>query len=250
VAKIKQYPARQRVRKALLFASLLLLPITLYYLSPYIIVDAAANGVINGSLIAFTLMFLSALFVGRLWCGWVCPAGALQEFGMLINNKPVHGKRLDWIKWLIWIPWIGAIAVLTIRAGGFRALNPLYNLESGITVEQPFWYIIYYIVIVVFLGLSVILGRRAGCHTICWMAPFMILGRKIRNLFRWPAMRLKADADACIDCERCTRDCPMSLDVHGMVRSDGMENSECILCGSCVDVCPKDVIHYTFSGGK
>jgi ferredoxin-type protein NapH len=250
VVKIKQLPARQRVRRALLFASLLLFPITLYYLSPYIIVDGAANGVINGSFIAFMLMFFSALFVGRLWCGWVCPAGALQEFGMPINNRPVRGKRLDWVKWLIWVPWIGAIAVLAIRAGGYRALDPLYNLESGITVEQPFWYIIYYIVIVVFLGLSVILGRRAGCHTICWMAPFMILGHKIRNLFRWPSLRLKTDADACIDCERCTRECPMSLDVHGMVRSDSMENSECILCGSCVDICPKGVIHYTFSSGK
>ena len=250
VVKIKQLPARQRVRRALLFASLLLLPITLYYLSPYVIVDGAANGIINGSFIAFSLMFLSALFVGRLWCGWVCPAGALQEFGMPINNRPVRGRRLDWIKWLIWVPWIGAIAVLAVRAGGYRALDPLYNLEGSITVEQPFWYIIYYIVIVVFLGLSVILGRRAGCHTICWMAPFMILGRKIRNLFRWPSLRLKVDADACIDCERCTRECLVSLDVHGMLRSDSLENSECILCGSCVDICPKDVIQYTFSGGK
>jgi polyferredoxin len=233
-----------------LFASLLLFPITLYYMSPYIIVDGAANGVVNGSLIAFTLMFLSALFVGRLWCGWVCPAGALQEFGMPINNKPVRGRRLDWIKWLIWVPWIGMIAVLAIRAGGYRAVDPFYKLEGGITVEQPFWYIIYYIVIVIFLGLSLVLGRRAGCHTICWMAPFMILGRKVRNLFRWPSLRLKANADACIDCERCTGECPMSLDVHGMVRSGAMENGECILCGSCVDVCPKHVIHYTFSSGR
>jgi len=82
------------------------------------------------------------------------------------------------------------------------------------------------------------------------MAPFMILGRKIRNLFRWLSLRLRADADACIDCERCTRECPMSLDVHGMVRSAAMENSECILCGSCIDICPKDVIHYTFNSGE
>jgi ferredoxin-type protein NapH len=25
-----------------------------------------------------------------------------------------------------------------------------------------------------------------------------------------------------------------------------MENSECILCGRCVDVCPKGVIKYSF----
>ena len=42
----------------------------------------------------------------------------------------------------------------------------------------------------------------------------------------------------------------MSLDVNGMVQKRAMESSECILCGTCVDVCPKDVIHYTFSAGK
>jgi NAD-dependent dihydropyrimidine dehydrogenase PreA subunit len=42
----------------------------------------------------------------------------------------------------------------------------------------------------------------------------------------------------------------MSLDVQGMVRKGAMENAECILCGSCVDTCPKQVIHYAFSGGE
>jgi len=31
------------------------------------------------------------------------------------------------------------------------------------------------------------------------------------------------------------------------VQSGNMENAECILCGRCVDNCPKQVIKYTFS---
>jgi len=109
---------------------------------------------------------------------------------------------------------------------------------------------IYYIILALFLGLAVVFGRRAGCHTICWMAPFMILGRKIRNLVKWPALRLKAEPDKCSDCQRCTRSCPMSLDVHQMVQRANMEDSECILCGNCVDTCPKDAIHFSFSAGR
>jgi ferredoxin-type protein NapH len=31
-----------------------------------------------------------------------------------------------------------------------------------------------------------------------------------------------------------------------MVQSQSMENSECILCGKCVDNCPKGTIKYAF----
>jgi polyferredoxin len=117
-------------------------------------------------------------------------------------------------------------------------------------VDRPQGYIIYYAVIGIFLLLSVTLGRRAGCHTICWMAPFMILGRKLRNTVNWPALRLEAETERCINCKKCTQNCPMSLDVNGMVQQGAMEQSECVLCGTCVDVCPKDVIHCSFSSGK
>jgi polyferredoxin len=250
--KVRQLPTRQRIRRALLLLSLLLFPISLYYFSPALILQGAAEGIVTGSFIVFGLMFLSALFLGRLWCGRACPAGALQEIGAPINDRPAPRRRLDWIKWLIWLPWIGLIAVLAIQAGGYRAVDPFFQLDGGLTLLQtePPWFIVYYVIIALFLGLALVFGRRAGCHTICWMAPFMIVGRKVRNLFRWPALRLQADEEACIDCGRCTRECPMSLDVNEMVHAETMENSECILCGNCVDTCPKDVIRYTFSGGK
>jgi ferredoxin-type protein NapH len=254
--KVKQPPRRQRIREALVLISFLLFPVTLYYFSPAVILGGASEGIINASFLVFGLMFVAALFVGRLWCGWACPAGGLQEFGSPINDKPARGGKFDWIKWGIWIPWIGLIAVLAIGAGGYHTVDPFHNFEGGVTLAQPVepgappWYMIYYIIILLFLGLAVAFGRRAGCHYVCWMAPFMIIGRRIRNLFRWPALRLKTDSDKCIDCGKCTRNCLMSLDVNKMVRAGDMENSECILCGNCVDTCPKQVISYTFSRGK
>lgn len=249
MAKVKQLPRRQRFRRALLLISFLFIPLTLYYFSPALIIQGASEGIITGSFIVFGLMFLSALFVGRLWCGWLCSAGGLQACATPINNKPAPGGKFNWIKWGIWLPWTAIIAVMAIQAGGYRSIDPFYQLEGGVTVAQPYWYIVYYIVIAIFLGLALLFGRRASCHYVCWMAPFMILGRRLRNIFKWPALRLQAAPDRCTDCQRCTRECPMSLDVHHMVQAGNMENDECILCGSCVDGCSKSAIRFSFSAG-
>jgi polyferredoxin len=226
------------------------------YLSPYVIIDGAMNGILNGSLVMFGLMFVSSLILGRAWCGWVCPGGGMQEIFEPVNNKPAIGRKFDWIKWLIWIPWMGLIVAFAILGGGYRSIDLLYHTQNGISVagsaDRPilFAYIIYYIVIGLFVGLAIFAGRRAGCHAICWMAPFMIIGRWMRNRFAWPSLRLVADASACSDCKLCTRNCPMGLDVNAMVEAEQMEHSECILCGNCIDTCSKKVIRYSFSAGK
>ncbi len=80
MAIARQLPARQRIRKALLLVSFLLLPVTLYYFSPVLILGGAYEGVSNGSFLVFGLMFLGALFVGQLcvagYARWVaCRSG-------------------------------------------------------------------------------------------------------------------------------------------------------------------------------
>jgi NAD-dependent dihydropyrimidine dehydrogenase PreA subunit len=81
------------------------------------------------------------------------------------------------------------------------------------------------------------------------MAPFMIAGRSLRNRFGWTSLRLTATADTCTACGNCTKKCPMSLPVQTMVSWESMEDEECILCGSCVDVCKSSSIHFSFSPG-
>jgi polyferredoxin len=246
----KRQGIRQNVRKALLLISLLSFPVVLNYISPYVIIDGASQGVINGSFIVFASLFVTALLVGRLWCGWLCPGGGLAEACSAVNGRPVRGGRWNWIKWIIWVIWLAIIVWVATQAGGYRTVDFLHSTESGISVDEPARYPMYYTIIGLSVLFSIVVGRRSFCHYLCWMAPFMILGRKIRNLFQWPALRLKAEQSKCIDCKRCTNACPMSLDVNGMVQSGTIEDSECVLCGSCVDTCPKDVIRYAFSAGK
>lgn len=245
----RQLPLRQRVRKGLIILAFILFPVVINYLSPYLIVMGASEGVINGSLIMFGLMFLSSLFVGRLWCGWVCPGGGEGEILMPVQNKRVNLKRTDWIKWLIWVPWIVIIAMMAIGSGGYKRVDFFYMTERVISVTEPFNYVIYFGVIGIFMILALTVGRRGGCHSICWMAPFMIIGRKLRNLAGWPSLRLSANSEACTSCLTCNRNCPMSLDVNKMVLAQKMENSECILCLSCVDNCPTKAIRNKFASG-
>jgi polyferredoxin len=215
-----------------------------------LIIIGATKGIVVAGFITFTLQFLSALIFGRAICGWLCPAGGLQEACFQACEKPVRIGKADWIKWLIWIPWIMIIIVFFIRAGGFNSVHPLYKFENGISVDEPGAYIIYFIVVGIIVLLSLIVGKRAFCHYGCWMAPFMIIGRKIRNFFMWPSLHLKSYEDKCTDCHACTKNCPMSLDPNAMVRKHDMEHTECILCGNCVDVCPKKAIEFGFHPGN
>lgn len=60
----------QRARKGLLLFFLLLFPIVLNFLSPYLSLSGAAQGVISGSLLFFGLLLASSLFLGRAFCGF------------------------------------------------------------------------------------------------------------------------------------------------------------------------------------
>ncbi len=214
------------------------------YFSPYLIVDASFQGILNGSAIVFASMFVGSLVFGRLWCGWACPAAGLQEPLLRVNGRRV-GRRADLVKWLIWVPWIALIVFAVVRAGGYSSVQPFYGTVGGISVagdaDRPVIaaYAIYFAVVLLFFGLALAVGRRGGCHTVCWMAPFMILGREARNrLGAWPSLRLVADSPRCTKCGTCTGVCPMSVDVQSLVASGHMEASECSLCGSCADNCP------------
>lgn len=239
---IKLLPRRQRLRRTLLWVSFLLFPITMFYLSPVLILEASSQSLVSGSLVMFAALLLGAMFLGRAWCGWACPGAGLQDSAETINPKRVTKGR--WIKWAIWVPWLGSIVFFAAMAGGFREVDFFFGIEHGISISEAKFFIVYYIVIGLFGVLAVAVGRRAACHTVCWMAPFMIIGRWLSNAMRLPALRLHANASQCIDCELCTTHCPMSLPVHTMVKKEDMDHRDCILCGTCLDSCKKDSIRF------
>jgi polyferredoxin len=239
---------RQKLRKSLLLISFLALPVTLFYLSPILILMGAREGVLTGSAITFAFLFIISLFAGRAWCGWICPQGALQDLvASRINNRPIDNTgRINLVKYLIWVPWISLIALLFIFNGGIAVIDPFYHTDHGVSTASLFTLAIYYIIITAVFLIAAVLGRRGACHSVCHMAVFQIIGRKIRNLLQLPALHMKPLGESCNGCQRCTHECPMSLDVNAMVKSGRVEHPECILCGTCADTCPKHAVSYAF----
>jgi len=209
---------------------------------------AAFAGVVTGAVIVFLLQFLTSLFLGRAFCSYSCPAAGLQECMMRISDKRVKGTKINIVKYFIWVPWILSIVAMFLLYGGLEEIDFFAGtVDNWIFLTDPYRYAIYFGVILLIAVLHLLVGRRAFCHSVCWMAPFMILGTKLSDLLRLPRLRLRSNQDNCISCKLCSKKCPMSLDVMMMVKTANTKNSECILCGECIDVCPKKAISYTFS---
>jgi len=239
---------RQVVRRRLSYISFFLFPVTFVYLSPYVIIDASTKGIICGSFLMFILLFVGSLFLGRAFCSWACPLGGAQEILSPLKKKVAKKGKL--IKWLIWVPWIIAIITVAFRKGGYQEIDPFFRTTHGFSLGNIYTLIAYLSVLSLFLISYFAVGKRSFCRHICWIAPFMILGRKIQSLLKTPSLQLVMTENACVKCHRCTKNCLMGLDVEDMIINHKMENSECILCGSCADVCHKDCIKLKFTSSR
>lgn len=242
--------SRLRIRRWILIITFLLIPVTIFYISPIVIMMGASEGIVTGSFLLYIILFVLSLFAGRIWCGWLCPMGACQEIGSPLIKKTVKEGWPNWIKYGITVLWIAAIARAFLAAGGMKGIDPLYGTVYGVSISSVQ---VLMIVVMIFAGIFIVAfltGRRGFCHILCPIAGIMVAGRKIGNFLGLSTLHLSAEADRCIDCMTCSEKCPMGLDVHSMVRSGKMECPDCILCATCADVCPEGVIRYSTKGKK
>ena len=237
---------RQKIRLALVYLALLLFPVTLNFFSPYVSIDAAMTGLVSGSVFVFTGMFVSGLFLGRAWCGWLCPMAGMAEIGAQINKKPANVRRLTIVRYVIFAAWFSILTAVFVAAGGIKGFNPLHLTENFVSVDEPMKFITYYLVLFTFFALNLWLGKRGACHGICWMSPFMVGGYLAGRLVRLPQLRIKSDPARCSDCKTCSARCPMGVPVSEQAKAGVVRSLDCILCGQCVDACPNRVLSYGF----
>lgn len=191
----------------------------------------------ESSLVLMYVVFASALFLGPLFCGWICPMGTFQEWIGRLGRK-IFGKRynrflspgvdrtLRWLRYgvLLWVVYMTAVTGKLV----FADVDPYYALFHFWTGEVA---VSGFITLGVVILLSLFM-ERPFCKYAC---PYgAVLG--VFNLFRF--IPLRRNADTCIDCGACDRGCPMNIPVS---RSGKVKDHQCISCYECTSgdgLCP------------
>ncbi len=237
---------RQRLRRFLIAAFFLALPITLNYYSPYLMTQGTAQRIATFSLVFWGAVFVTSPLLGRSFCGWLCPFNGLQQLWESVGVRPLKRIRfLPLVKYALWGAWVAAVVGIAVAVKGWESFKPFYLTESGVSVTEAGNLVTYFMLVVLTLAPAA-LGRRGFCRYLCPFGVWGIVGEKLGHGLHVPRLMLRADSSACTSCGTCERSCPMQLPVTEMVQAGSMRATECFMCETCVDTCPRKAITVGF----
>jgi polyferredoxin len=175
----------------------------------------------TGYLLLFLIPTALALTVGRVFCGSVCPFGAIQE---LLHVRLWRRRMPFKVRRTLGAAKYGILAYLVTRVivtgtGVLQGTTPFKALFAwgGTPLSIALTGL--------FAMLSLVLWRPF-CHFFCPLGAFLAV------LSRFSLFRLEAQSD-CVSCGQCTKACYESACRDGEIRSE-----DCLLCGRCVTACP------------
>jgi polyferredoxin len=219
--------------------------VTLYQ---YLTIGTFVQKIHESSMILMVLVLLLSVFFGPVFCGWVCPLGSIQEWIGKIGKKLFKRKynhlipyKIDrWLRYLRYL-MLGWVVYLTAYSGVliFADIDPYYSLFNFWTGEAAAAGLI---ILAATLVLSLFV-ERPWCKYAC---PYgALLG--LTNLFS--VFGIRRDEKTCIQCNACTRNCPMNIKVD-QVKT--VRNHQCISCLECTSEasCPIPATVELKMGGK
>jgi len=190
------------------------------------------------AMVVLTILLSSSLIVGRIFCGYLCPLGALQELLSTFKFKRSI-KDQEKVRYFVSIQstsagkirWLFFGGLFALAAIGGTSLLQLFNPLMGFVDIPKIFKLLFTIPIITMIGILAIsfFIYRPWCRLFC---PFGAGSAFCSRFTRTKYIR----TEKCIECGDCERICPTQ---EAVVTS---KKQECYFCNRCLEVCPMDAI--------
>jgi polyferredoxin len=223
------------------------------------VLNALASGSLYRGLLWSLVVILPTLFLGRVFCGWVCPMGTVHHFFSWFKSEKKRGRQLlesnRYRKWqnVKYYVLAGVLAAALCGSALGGVLDPISLLVRSLSVTvlpaaenttglafKPVYFRQGVVLGLVFLALILANFRvtRFWCRALC------PLGGLLGLISRGSLLNLEKDSQSCDQCNRCLLACQGGDDpIPGVP----WKKAECHLCFNCVGQCPTSGIDFRFA---
>lgn len=184
-------------------------------------------------------LFLSIVFIGVFFCGFVCPFGTIQDWISWISRKlhiprfQIPRKFQNYLQSLRYFFY-----ALSITGTTFFFLNARFEFNHK-TYLAGFEWTVYGTII--FFLIATIFIDRPFCNYFCPK------GASYGILSVMRLLSISRNDDECIHCKLCDKACPMNVAVE---QTDFIRHPNCINCMQCICTCPKSCLQLKFLSAK
>jgi polyferredoxin len=215
---------------------------------------ALATHTLYAGMLLSLVVLIPTVFLGRFFCGWVCPFGALHSFFSRLFRPLARGDRVEShryrslfaLKYYVLAVFLIAAAFGVTQVGLLdpiallnrsvaTAVFPLVGAATGGRILGQWTFHLAWLlggILVLLLLLNAVIPRFF-CRVLC------PLGALLGVVSRLSLFHVRRDREKCNGCEQCLVDCQGAADPHGTLRK-----SECYVCLECRERCPTKVISF------
>ena len=186
---------------------------------------------LSDPLLVSLMLFVIVSFVlwGRgIFCGWLCPFGALQEllakFAKFMRVKQIQiSHRNHQLLWPIkYFLLFGLIGIAFYSTSSLNYATEIEPFKTAISMKfNREWYFVAYAIVLLFIGLFI---ERFFCRFLCPLGAVMAIGGKLR-IFE----TLKRRKECGSPCKLCSNECP----INAIKPSGEIIMDECFYCLDC-----------------
>jgi len=186
---------------------------------------------------AFLLM---SILLKKAFCSWLCPVGTFSEFLAALGRRIFGRNMRPWrwadialrsLKYILLGLFVAAVTFMSVEAlEGF--MNTPYGLLADVKMLNFFRDI--GLIGAIVLGLLVLLSMLVQNFWCRYLCPY---GALMGLVSFFSPVKIRRDAEACIDCGKCAKVCPAALKVDQLIQ---ISSVECSACLQCVAACPAE----------